>query len=200
MATKDHTLDEKITAAAREEFLEKGFEKASVRKIADRAGITTGALYTRYRNKDALFASLLEKAGKTIAAHGEELTRGYLDVRAHPDADAFLAAMNREAAVYLDLLFDHYEDCLLLFCRSRGSSVEANLEAMMDRKARETAEFLQSISPKELDPDGVAMIIKDQFSMYRTILEKGFTREKTISCLRTVEAFQTAGWKSFLEN
>lgn len=30
--------------------------------MAAHAGITTGALYTRYKNKDALFCSLIEKA------------------------------------------------------------------------------------------------------------------------------------------
>ena len=70
----------------------------------------------------------------------------------------------------------------------------------MEQKALQTAAFLRELSGRELDPDGVAMIIRDQFSLYRMILEKGFSREKTISCLRTVESFQTAGWKSFLED
>lgn len=55
MAVKDHSLDDKIIHAAEDEFLEHGFVAASMHKIADRAGVTTGALYTRYKNKDALF-------------------------------------------------------------------------------------------------------------------------------------------------
>ena len=60
MANKDHSLDDGIVRAAYEEFLACGFEKASLHKIAKNAGVTTGAIYTRYKNKDALFVSLLE--------------------------------------------------------------------------------------------------------------------------------------------
>lgn len=60
MAHKDHSLDDKIAAAAREEFLEKGYSGASLRKIAEKAGATVGAIRTRYRSKDELFACLVK--------------------------------------------------------------------------------------------------------------------------------------------
>ena len=60
MANRDHSLDDGIIQAAYSEFLAYGFQKASLHKIAEKAGVTTGAIYTRYKNKDALFASLLQ--------------------------------------------------------------------------------------------------------------------------------------------
>ena len=60
MANKDHSLEDGIVQAAYSEFLTYGFQKASLHKIADKAGVTTGAIYTRYKNKDALFGSLLQ--------------------------------------------------------------------------------------------------------------------------------------------
>ena len=59
MALRDHSLDDKITAAAFAEFSEKGYTGASLRKIAERAGVTVGAIQTRYKSKDELFVSLL---------------------------------------------------------------------------------------------------------------------------------------------
>lgn len=47
MALRDHALDDKITAAAKQEFLEKGYTGASLRKIAEKAGVTVGAIQTR---------------------------------------------------------------------------------------------------------------------------------------------------------
>ena len=52
-------LEDGIVQAAYSEFLTYGFQKASLHKIADKAGVATGAIYTRYKNKDALFGSLL---------------------------------------------------------------------------------------------------------------------------------------------
>ncbi len=60
MASRDHSLDDGIIQAAYSEFLAYGFQKASLHKIAEKAGVTTGAIYTRCKNKDALFVSLLQ--------------------------------------------------------------------------------------------------------------------------------------------
>ena len=46
---------ERILEAAREEFLEKGFERASLRRIVKEAGVTTGAFYRYYPTKEALW-------------------------------------------------------------------------------------------------------------------------------------------------
>lgn len=60
MASRDHSLDDGIIQAAYSEFLAYGFQKASLHKIAEKASVTTGAIYIRYKNKDALFVSLLQ--------------------------------------------------------------------------------------------------------------------------------------------
>ena len=60
MANMDYSLDDGIIQAAYSEFLAYCFQKASLHKIAEKAGVTTGAFYTRYKNKDALFGSLLQ--------------------------------------------------------------------------------------------------------------------------------------------
>lgn len=51
---------QEIRNAAEIEFTTKGFEAATMASIAERAGITKGTIYLYYRNKQALFESLLE--------------------------------------------------------------------------------------------------------------------------------------------
>ena len=52
---------EKILAAAKAEFLEKGYQSASLRNIVKSAGVTTGAFYGYYSSKEALFAALVDE-------------------------------------------------------------------------------------------------------------------------------------------
>ncbi|GGO11002.1 TetR family transcriptional regulator [Microbispora rosea subsp. aerata] len=49
----------KVLAAAREEFAERGFRDAKVDAIADRAGLTRGAVYSNFPGKRALYFSVL---------------------------------------------------------------------------------------------------------------------------------------------
>ncbi len=73
MALKDHSLDDKIIKAAFDEFMEFGFQKASIRKIADCAGVTPGAVYTRYDSKDDLFCSLVSNFLSAVKAQSEPI-------------------------------------------------------------------------------------------------------------------------------
>lgn len=50
----------RLLTAARDVFLEHGFHAASVAEIAERAGFTTGAIYSGFGGKDELFLALLD--------------------------------------------------------------------------------------------------------------------------------------------
>ena len=56
-------LSDRLLAAAADLFAEKGYEQAGVAEIARRAGVTTGAIYSRYTGK----ADLLQDAVKNHA-------------------------------------------------------------------------------------------------------------------------------------
>ena len=56
MEEKSTATLENIQEAALTEFLDKGFLGASLRQIVKNAGVTTGAFYGYFPNKEALFA------------------------------------------------------------------------------------------------------------------------------------------------
>ena len=60
MREKDDSARGKILEAAKAEFLERGFAEASMRTIAERAGFTTGMLYSRFADKSEIFRELVE--------------------------------------------------------------------------------------------------------------------------------------------
>ena len=59
MSVPDRSIDSRLLAAARKEFLKKGYEKSSLASICKAAGVTTGALYKRYEGKEELFSTLV---------------------------------------------------------------------------------------------------------------------------------------------
>lgn len=62
MQFKKEEVQQAIYKSAIKEFLDKGFEKASLRQIAKKAGTTLGNFYNYYENKEALFANIVEDA------------------------------------------------------------------------------------------------------------------------------------------
>ena len=51
---------QKLIDSAKKEFLAKGYAKASLRSICADAGVTTGALYFFFENKEDLFAAIVD--------------------------------------------------------------------------------------------------------------------------------------------
>ena len=69
---------ERILKSGLAAFLEEGFEKANLRRICKAAGVTTGAFYKHFEDKEALFTELVEPLANMIReayAQGEE--RGF---------------------------------------------------------------------------------------------------------------------------
>lgn len=59
MSVRDTSIDPRILKSAREEFLKNGYLKADLKTICDNAGVTTGALYKRYKGKEELFSAVV---------------------------------------------------------------------------------------------------------------------------------------------
>lgn len=76
-ARGNSSTQERILAAALRNFSEHGYEAASLRVIAKEANVTTGALYTHFDNKQALFAALVEPCCQEFRQrHREGIMRG----------------------------------------------------------------------------------------------------------------------------
>lgn len=57
---------EKLIAAAAAIIGEKGYDRAPLEEIAERAGMTRGAVYGNFKNKEELFLALIESRWKPI--------------------------------------------------------------------------------------------------------------------------------------
>jgi len=94
---------EKIIEAAVEVFFEKGFDAASMREIAEKAGLTKPMIYYHFKNKEALYLGLLEENLELFCQGLERLLAEGSDPRAMLCAiiDHFEQTFSRGARVYM---------------------------------------------------------------------------------------------------
>lgn len=200
MANRDNSLDDGIVQAAYSEFLAYGFQKASLHKIAEKAGVTTGAIYTRYKNKDALFAGLLQDFFETMKALFTPVAEEYEKAKRSAQPEDILRAINAEERIYFQLLSGHYDDCTLFFCRSDGSSVETMLHELMDQKAEQTVEFFFQVYGKKPNADAIRLLMGAQFGYFRQLLDKRLEENEMLACLQAVLDFNNAGWRQLCDS
>ena len=110
---------ERIIPAARREFIEKGFEKASIRTIAANAGLTSAALYRHFASKEDMFNALVQPG---IMAMNDWMRRHEEDSYAALERGDVETARNRsEVDMIREVVFPHRDSFkLLLCCACRG--------------------------------------------------------------------------------
>ena len=121
MAVADRSIDPRILDSARTEFLASGFEKASLKTICEGAGVTTGALYKRYKGKEDLFCAVVEQTVSDLyeVAHA----RGDKDPAAMSDQE-LIKAWDMDGADmmwWFRFLYDRRDDFYLLLVCSQGT-------------------------------------------------------------------------------
>ena len=198
MALRDHSLDDKIAGAARTEFLARGYRDASLRKIAERAGATVGAIQTRYKSKDELFARLLGPFLDDIAALFQRTKADYYagaDVLAH-----LKTSMQHESAAILRLIFDHYEDATLLLCRSAGSSLERYFDGIVQRKIEESVLFFRNAGGMDMDEGLLRLLISAQFDGYRRIVMECSDRKTAEKYMDSLMIYHLGGWTALFDS
>ncbi len=121
MSKRDTTLDLKILESAKREFLEKGFLEASLQKICDDAGVTTGSIYRRYRGKEELFVDVVKPAIELF----EHLLEDGIQTNAQRALDNRMSDswVESEATVtfWVKKIYREYEAVKILLARADGT-------------------------------------------------------------------------------
>jgi len=200
MALRDHSLDDKIIAAAKDEFLEKGYSGASLRVIAGKAGVTVGAIQTRYKSKDELFGGLLEPLLREIEVLFQSTKADYYAGAGSDFLPALKAAMRHEAAGILHVIFDHYEEAVLLLRCSMGSSFEHYFDGIVQSKIKESVVFFRNSGFIGVDEKLLGLLISAQFDSYRRIVSECTNRETAEMYMDTLMTYHFGGWTAFFES
>ncbi len=121
MLTKDKSLNPKIIKAAQEEFYKKGYKQSTLRSIADLAGVTTGAIYTRYKDKNTLFYALCKE---TIEAMEQYFTLKDEQKVMIPLIFSDLKVMKQVIQYHLKVVLENVDGLELLLFKSEGSKYQ----------------------------------------------------------------------------
>ena len=200
MALRDHSLDDKIITAAREEFSEKGYAKASLRKIAEKAGATVGAIQTRYKTKEELFGDLLKPLLGDIEALFQSTKSEYYSDAENDFSEGLKTSMHHESAAILRLIFEHYDEAVLLLCRSAGSSFEHYFDEIVQSKIGESIAFFRAEGVGNIDEKLLGLLISSQFDSYRRIVAECPDRKTAERYMDALMVYHFGGWATFFES
>lgn len=196
---------ERILAAATAEFLDRGFERASLRHIASEAGVTTGAIYGHFASKNDLFDAIVAEPADGLIERYRELQRTFFDLPAHRQSfDAMAQFENESISELYDYIYDHAQAFLLVFTRAAGTRWEHYLDAFVDIEVESTNLYVREMERKgmpvlPIEPTLERALAEMFFRGYFTPLAEGMNREQAHAFIDSYERFFHAGYRALME-
>ena len=141
-------VTEKLIEAARCEFLEKGFEGASIRTIAAKAETSPRAVYTRFENKEELFQAVISP-----------VYEGFMDIFKKDKKLYWEEGKKEKPEVtpkdfyvnYLKFAYANRDEFMLLLTGSKGTKYEFFTRELADTDIRGLYENIRGIRKKPLE-------------------------------------------------
>ena len=192
---------EKIIAAAWEEFLTYGFADASMRRIADAAGMSAAGLYKHFPSKEDMFAALVEPACRGLmelyrkeeTQETEALQRGEITQKWESGG---------EASMTMAYIYDHLDAFRLLICKSAGTRYETFLHDLAIEEEKTTITMMEMLKKQgkkinEIRPEEFHLLVTANVNAVFQAVEHGFTREEAMHYADTLDTFFPKAWQAF---
>ncbi len=197
----DKETKKKLIKSAKKEFLEKGYTKASLRNICKNAGVTTGALYFFFKDKDELFESTFGGAmlalKNAIGSHfNQETGADLIDLSPQGMKDDF-----ESAQIILSVLFEYREEFDLLLNRSQGSRYENIVDEFVDMVYKHYLNIYSKWkgygSKKQLKEEEkfiVHWMSHDQIDIFIHLLTHCKDEKQALAQMRNMFNYMVGGW------
>lgn len=192
----------RIIPAAKKEFLENGFEKASMRSIAASAGMTSAGLYRHFADKEAMFAALVQPALDVLKEMMEIQTRrGYLCLE-KGDLDSMWSG-DTDLTRLVDVVYDHFDAFKLLIRSAAGTRFEHFFDEFVEIDQAETMRFMDALRARgihvnDVVPEELHLLLNAYYSAFFEVVVHDFSKNNALHYLETLKQFFYPGWRAFL--
>mgnify|MGYP000917846682 CR=1 FL=1 len=191
---------EKIIESGKLNFLNDGYERSNLRKICKDAGVTTGAFYRHFDDKEDLFISLVEPLVKELLGFYNKFEEeSFQDIEKNCGQD--LAEINIDGSIESALyMFSKKELFNLLIYNSYGTKYENFIELLVEKEDINRQKALQIISKKknikvEIPKEAMHLLNHAFINALCEIVIHSQTEEEVKTNTRIVSKFFYDGWK-----
>ena len=191
-------------SSARREFLENGYERASMRAVARNAGLTAGALYKHFGGKEEMFAALVEPVYEELVRIYEEQTSRALAVFELDGVEAYERKSAEGAVRVLDFVYRHFDEFRLKINCSAGTRME-DIRDRMVRLEMDSSEALMEAARRR----GVRVQVLSEkerhifFTMSLTPLfeaiSHAYSYEEAVDIIHLMSRAQNYAWERIIQ-
>ena len=180
---------ELIIRAGKQEFLKYGYKGASLRNICKQAGVTTGAFYFQFENKEQLLDEILRPVITYFSAMIQKSTMEEFEGESSSaDGDEQM----------LEMLWNYKEECQILLEGTAGTAYEKVFEELQEGLRQGFLLFFGKYGISDVDEKLLDVIVRMRVESYLTIIRKEYTLEETKKLARQIGIYCDAGFEALV--
>lgn len=204
MAKRTEGISEKLLECAKEEFLERGFKDASLRNIAENAGISTGAIYIRYPDKEAMFGDLVSETIEDFFAQFRQAQDKHFKLIDQEKTNTSNGLSESYLHQFITYIYGHYDVFKLVLCCSGGTKYENFIHELVDLEVDVAEKYfakLREIGRLEghVNRDVHHMLTSAYYTAIFEIVVHDMRLENALAYIDQVSTFFTNGWNGLLK-
>lgn len=198
---RDKTLSHvKIMAAARAEFLEMGYENASMRSIGERCQMTAAGIYRHCKDKADLFDQLVSPAVENLETWAQAHMMRYEEP---VKKGRKLVWQDSHIDMMRELVYPNMEDYHLLVAKSKGSKYENFLHDLTEAAQNKLLAYLGELRDAgykvpEISAPQIHLLLTAYVTALFEPVVHNYSREEASEALDTLEKFFLPGWKQLI--
>ncbi|MCR4792988.1 MAG: TetR/AcrR family transcriptional regulator [Lachnospiraceae bacterium] len=199
---RDKTINhEKIIDAACKEFLEYGFQDASMRRIASECGMSASGLYKHFESKEDMFAALVDPAINGLYELYHELETENKNALETIESDALWSEQSDTVNI-MSYVFDHIDEFTLIISKSQGTRYERFIHDVARLEEQTTIRYMKELKKAGRKVNVISrkefhLLVTSQIEAMFQVVVHGFSRKEAIHYAETLDKFYLSAWETF---
>ena len=195
MAKQIEGVAERILAAAKEEFLDKGYVDASLRTIAAAAETSTNSIYVRFGDKEGLFSAIVEPVLN-------EMTERFIRIHqmsADEQAEIMPEYADGGTLELIDYMYAHLDEFRLLLDASYGTRFHNFVDELVRIEVEYTYKYMEAVGYPDQFGDAVTqkllhIVTTSRFESIFEIIRHGMSREEASEYIELLSRYHRTGF------
>ena len=203
MRTTNPKLYSDLLETGKREFLTLGYRDASLRHIAASLGVTTGAIYGYFADKEALFDALVAQPAQELEDRYRTIQQTFARQSVDDQVQNLPEVPDEEAGWMLDFIYDHFDAFKLIVCCAGGTKYEHYLDTLAEIEDNAGRALIEKMTEAgytlpQIDDELIHIMSSSLFNGLFETVRHDMPREKAHRYMVSLRDFYSAGWFKLL--
>lgn len=204
MAIRTDDVTGKLLECAKEEFLKNGYENASLRGIAARAGSSKGSIYFRFTDKESLYRELVQPMADEFCNMLSTMLGGFKAISAEEQKQNAISYSDDAFPQLINYIYRHFDIFKLLMTSGENKATQEFMHRIVEIDVACTLEFIEhtgndAVSAGRLTPNLAHLLSSAFYAGVFEVVVHDMPQNQAIEHIQRMRNFYKAGWKSIFE-